>query len=79
MQGKFLHALSVSVEWRVVAFVITNVFFLFTTRSFWEATGLALLLQAILFVTYTLWYFIRFEKAFPFSYGKTDSPKESHI
>lgn len=64
MREKFIHALSVSIEWRVLAFIVTNIFFLFTMHSFWEATGLALLLQGILFAAHTLWYFTRIEHGF---------------
>ncbi len=61
MREKFFHSLYSSLEWRVYAFFITNIFFWFTTHSFWKATGLALLLQIILFLFYTLWHFVRVE------------------
>ncbi len=74
MQQKFLHALYASLEWRAIAFVITNIFFWFTTESWWQATGLALLLQGILFVVYTLWHFARFEEGFALLVKKDAPP-----
>lgn len=61
MREKILHSLLVSLEWRIIAFFITNIFFWFNTGSFWVATGLAFLLQTILFIAYTLWFFLRHE------------------
>lgn len=61
MREKILHSLLVSLEWRVYALIITNIFLWVTTGSFWVATGLAFLLQAILFVAYTVWFFLRHE------------------
>ncbi len=61
MREKLLHSLYASLEWRVIALVITNLFFWATTHSFWKATGLAFLLQAILWVAYLIWHFIRQE------------------
>jgi len=66
MREKVLHSLFVSVEWRVIAFVITNIFFWVTTGSFWAAAGLALVLQAILFFVHTLWFFLRHELGISF-------------
>lgn len=61
MKDKMLHSLVVSLEWRAIAFVITNIFLWATTHSFWVATGLAFVLQVILFVAYTIWFFFRHE------------------
>jgi len=61
MRSKILHSLYASLEWRIIAFVITNIFFWFTTESFWHATGLALALQTILFIVHTIWFFLRQE------------------
>lgn len=77
MREKFLHSLYASLEWRLVAYVITNAFLWLTTGSFWKAAGLALILQAILFVAYTLWYFVRHEHGLDFlritKHGETAS------
>jgi len=61
MRKKLLHSLQASIEWRLVAFVITNIFFWITTGEFWQAAGLALTLQVILFVAYVTWHFFRNE------------------
>ncbi|MFQ5540703.1 MAG: hypothetical protein ACE5F4_00400 [Candidatus Paceibacteria bacterium] len=61
MREKVIHSIFASFEWRVIAFIITNIFFWVTTGSFWTATGLALILQSILFVAHTLWFFLRHE------------------
>ena len=65
MATKFLDSFYASLEWRFFAFIITNIFFWVTTESFWHATGLALLLQVILFVFHTLWFFWRRELHMP--------------
>ena len=59
--SRFKHTLLVSLEWRLIAFFITNIFLWVTTGSFWTATGLAFALQLILFVSYTVWHFFRCE------------------
>lgn len=61
MREKMLHTFLVSLEWRVIALVVTNIFFWLTTGSFWAAAGLALLLQVILFACYLVWHFVRVE------------------
>lgn len=61
MREKVFHSLFASLEWRVIAFIITNIFFWITTDSFWTATGLALILQSILFIAHTTWFFLRHE------------------
>jgi hypothetical protein len=65
MGAKFFRSVCVSLEWRVIAFFITNIFFWFTTHSFWQATSLALFLQAILFISYLGWHFWRHELHMP--------------
>jgi len=65
MIDKFFHSFYASLEWRFFAFIITNVFLWITTGSFWTATGLALVLQIILFFFHTLWYFWREELHMP--------------
>lgn len=70
MREKFLHSLYASVEWRFIAFLITNAFFWFTTGSFWKAAGLALILQIVLFVVHTFWYFVRHEDGFTHPHPK---------
>ncbi len=64
MKDKILHSLYASLEWRVIAYIVTNLFFWVTTGSFWKAAGLALILQIILFVVHTFWYFTRHEHGF---------------
>lgn len=64
MGQKLLNAFYASLEWRIIAFFISNIFFWFTTHSFWQAAGLALVLQAVLFVVHTFWYFVRHERGF---------------
>lgn len=61
MGQKLLNSLYASLEWRLIAFVITNIFFWFTTSSFWHAAGLAFVLQVVLFFVHTAWYFVRHE------------------
>jgi len=61
MREKILHSVYASLEWRAIAFVITNLFFWLTTNSFWKAAGLALGLQIVLFLVQILWHFVRYE------------------
>ena len=65
MRRKLLHSVYASLEWRAIAYVITNIFLWITTGSFWAATGLALILQVILLFSHTLWYFWRRELQLP--------------
>lgn len=74
MREKIVHSFFVSLEWRVFAFAITNIFFWITTGDFWKATGYALLLQAVLFLAYMLWYFLRQELHLPL----VPHPKKRH-
>src|SRR5690606_2687240 len=62
MKQKLIHSFYVSLEWRVIAFLVTNAFLWVTTGNFWQATALALTLQAILFVVHFGWYFVRQEQ-----------------
>ncbi len=55
------HSILFSLEWRAIAFVITNLFFWFTTEEFWKATAMALTLQAILFIAHVVWFYFREE------------------
>ena len=59
MKQRLLKSAAVSLEWRAVAFVITNLFFWATTGHFWQATILALELQLILLVVHFGWFFLR--------------------
>jgi hypothetical protein len=61
MRAKLVHAFLVSLEWRIIAFCITNVFFWVTTGEFWKAAGLAFILQTILFTAQIIWQFFRNE------------------
>lgn len=56
-----MNSLMVSIEWRVIAFLITNVFLWFVTGHFAQATALALGLHLILFFAHFVWHFIRRE------------------
>jgi len=62
MKQRLMKSLMVSIEWRVIAYIITNLFFWFITGTFWQATILALWLQLILFVAHFAWYFLREER-----------------
>ena len=61
MLKKVLRSFYISLEWRILAFIITNAFFWITTRHFWTAAGLTVLLQSVLFVSYTIWHLFRHE------------------
>lgn len=61
MREKFINSLAVSIEWRLIAFLITSTFLWVSTGEFWKSTGLSLILQVILFSTYVLWHFFRHE------------------
>ncbi len=61
MKRRLMHSLIASIEWRVIAFIITELFFLTTTGKLWDATILAASLQGILFAAYFVWYFLREE------------------
>jgi len=61
MRTKVINSFLVSIEWRVIAFVITNIFLWVSTGDFWKATGLALVLQLVLFIVYVAWHFYRHE------------------
>lgn len=65
MREKMWRSLVVSIEWRIFAFIITNIFLWITTGEFWTAAGLALALQAILFVAYVIWHYFRNEMHVP--------------
>jgi len=65
MKDRIVRSLMVSLEWRVVAFVITNAFLWITTGHFWTAVGWAFLLQLILFVAYIIWHYFRNELHVP--------------
>ncbi len=62
MREHFIASFKVSLEWRIIAFVITNLYLWITTGSFWEATATALVLQAILFVVHFVWVLWRYGK-----------------
>lgn len=65
MRKKIIRSLRASIEWRIFAFVITNIFFWVTTGHFWQAAGLALTLQIILFLAYVIWHLVRNEMHAP--------------
>ena len=59
MKERLIKSAAVSLEWRAIAFVITELFFWATTGELWKATALALALQAILFVVHFVWFYFR--------------------
>jgi hypothetical protein len=59
MKQRLIKSAMVSLEWRAVAFLITELFFWATSGEFWHATLLALTLQVILLVTHFGWYYVR--------------------
>lgn len=59
MKQRLMKSLMVSLEWRAIAFFITNLFLWMMTGAFWQATAMALILQLILFVAHFGWYFVR--------------------
>jgi hypothetical protein len=63
MKQRVVKSLLASLEWRVIAFVITEAFFIMTTGHIWQATILALSLQAILLVGHFAWFYVRESKA----------------
>lgn len=65
MRRQIVHSLLVSLEWRAIAYVITNAFFWITTGEFWKAAGYALALQVILFAAYMVWHLLRNEMHLP--------------
>ena len=62
MREHFIASFKVSLEWRIIAYIVTNLFLWATTGEFWQATATALLLQAILFVVHFLWVLWRYAK-----------------
>lgn len=56
-----MNSFKVSLEWRIIAFVITNIFFWVISGEFWQATGIALLLQGILFAAHFVWVLLRYK------------------
>ncbi|RJR14473.1 hypothetical protein C4585_00010 [Candidatus Parcubacteria bacterium] len=61
MRDKIFKSLLISLEWRIIAYVITNLFLWVTTGEFWKAAGLALVLQVILFFAFLIWHLFRVE------------------
>jgi hypothetical protein len=59
MKERLLKSATASLEWRAVAFIITELFFWATTGELWAATILALELQLILLVAHFCWYYVR--------------------
>lgn len=59
MKQRLIKSALVSLEWRAVAFVITELFFIATSGEIWHATLMAVGLQLILLVTHFGWYFVR--------------------
>ncbi len=61
MKQRLLHSLYASVEWRIVAFLITNAFLWLATGEFVRSTLLAIELHLILLVAHFVWFFLRQE------------------
>lgn len=59
MKQRLMKSLMVSVEWRIIAFIITNLFLWAVTGAFWQATIMAFGLQLLLFFVHFGWYFLR--------------------
>lgn len=62
MKERLIKSATVSLEWRGIAFVITELFFWATTGELWKATALALELQLILLAAHFAWYYMRESK-----------------
>lgn len=62
VKKRLLHSVLLSLEWRAIAFVITNAFLYMMTGAFWESTIVALELQIILLFAHGLWFFLRNER-----------------
>jgi hypothetical protein len=56
---KLLHSLTASIEWRILAFLITGLFLWVTVGSFWKAAQTAFILQLILLTGHTAWLYYR--------------------
>jgi len=63
MKQRLLHSALASLEWRAIAFVVTNAFFWATTGNFWHATILALELHLVLLIVHFAWFYVRETKA----------------
>ena len=63
MKQRLLQSAAASLEYRAIAFVITNAFFWITTGDFWQATILALELQLILLIAHFAWFYVRETKS----------------
>lgn len=59
MREHLISSFKISLEWRLIAFVITYLFLLATTGEFWQATWSSFVLQFLLFVAHMMWVFIR--------------------
>lgn len=59
VKERLLKTAAVSVEWRIIAFIVTELFFWYTTGELWQATLYAIALQLILFLVHFGWYFLR--------------------
>ena len=63
MKERLLKSVAVSLEYRVFAFVVTELFLWATTGQFWQATILAFELQILLLIAHFSWYYIRESKS----------------
>ena len=61
---KVFYSLTASIEWRVVAFLLTGLFLWASGGRFWQAAQTALGLHLILFAGHTTWLYFRSGKIF---------------
>jgi|GEM_PF-3407098 len=62
MREHLISSFKVSLEWRIIAFIVTYGFLLLTTGKFWTATWTSLSLQLILFIVHFVWVMLRYAK-----------------
>ena len=62
MREHLISSFKVSLEWRIIAFIVTYAFLILTTGEFWTATWTSLSLQLILFIVHFVWVLLRYAK-----------------
>jgi hypothetical protein len=61
MKKRLLRSFLFSIEWRIIAFVITGVFLWVVTGELFQATMLSLGVHALLLVGHSIWLMVREE------------------
>lgn len=61
MKKRLLHSILLSLEWRVIAFVITGLFLFAVTGELWQATLLSFGVHVFLLVGHSIWLVVREE------------------